>query len=168
MTSADARPDPADRPYGCAVTAHLFVLDEVGRWLTLRTASDHTRWQLPGGRARHGESPAAAATREAHEETGLILPAERLVTVAWVPASQPGRRDRIAFVFATRTLRSQDVEAITLQTSEVDAWQLSSAQYAARQLHPLIAERLAEASLHGPGHYLDQDPKSRQERTLRP
>ncbi|MGJ6968788.1 NUDIX domain-containing protein [Streptosporangium sp. G11] len=168
MIGPDLRPVPADGPYGCAVTAHLLALDEVGRWLTLRTTRDRTRWQLPGGRTRRGESPAAAATREAREETGLSLPAERLITVAWIPASSAERRDRLAFVFATRTLRLQDHAAITLQTSEVDDWQLSPAQYATRQLHPLIAERLTEAGLHGPGHYIDQDSASIRERAVMP
>ncbi|MGC5012979.1 NUDIX domain-containing protein [Streptosporangium sp. DT93] len=150
------------------MTAHLLVLDEVGRWLILRTTRDRDRWQLPGGRAHHGESPAAAATREAREETGLSLHVERLITVAWVPAGNTGRRDRIAFVFSTRTVRWQDLRAITLQTSEVDAWQLAPAHRATAQLHPLIAERLTEAELHGPGHYIDQDPGSIRERTVMP
>ncbi|MEU4229232.1 NUDIX domain-containing protein [Nonomuraea sp. NPDC026600] len=37
--------------------------------MILRTASDHSRWQLPGGRANPGESPRAAAERETREET---------------------------------------------------------------------------------------------------
>ncbi|MFF5108507.1 NUDIX domain-containing protein [Streptosporangium sp. NPDC000509] len=169
MTSADARPVPEQGPYGCAVTAHLLALDEVGRWLILRTTSDHSRWQLPGGRVRRGESPAAAATREAREETGLLgMQTRRLITVAWIPASSPARHDRLAFVFATRTLLPEDLAALTLQTEEVDDWLLLPAQHASTWLHPLVAERLTEAGRHGPGHYIDQDPASRRERTLMP
>jgi hypothetical protein len=43
-----------------------------------------------------------------------------------------------------------------------------TAHHAATRLHPLIAERLTEATLHGPGHYIEQDPASRCERTMTP
>ncbi|WP_066951565.1 NUDIX domain-containing protein [Microtetraspora fusca] len=169
MTISPALPEaPAQEPQGCAVTAHLLVLDAVGRWLILRTSRDHARWQLPVGRLQPGESPAIAAARETCEETGLSLHAEHLITVAWIPAIRPERRDRLDFVFSTRALRPEDLADIRLQTTEVDAWRLSPPTHAASQLHPLVAERLAEAALNGPGHYLDQDPKSRHERTMTP
>ncbi len=145
------------------------MLDEAGRWLLLRTARDHTRWQLPGGRIRRGESPATAAHREAVEETGVQgLHAERLLTVAWIPASSGDRHDRIAFVFSTRLLRAEDLETITVDAREVDAWCLSAPPQALEQLHPLLTERLTDVIRHGPGHYLDQDPTSRRNRAMRP
>ncbi|MFI6452247.1 NUDIX hydrolase [Streptosporangium amethystogenes] len=53
----------------------LLVLDEAGRWLLLRTARDHTRWQLPGGRIRLGESPAITSTKTPLlDATGLCGP----------------------------------------------------------------------------------------------
>ncbi|MFF5244261.1 NUDIX domain-containing protein [Streptosporangium sp. NPDC000095] len=169
MISADTRPIPQQGPYGCAVTAHLLVLDEAGRWLLLRTARDHTRWQLPGGRVRRGESPATAAHREAVEETGLLgLHAERLLAVAWIPAGSDERHDRIAFVFSTRLLRAEDLEGITVDAREIDTWCLSAPPQALEQLHPLLAERLDDVIRCGPGRYLDQDPASRHNRAMRP
>lgn len=143
------------QPYGCALTAHLLAADEAGQWLLLRTARDHNRWQLPGGRIHAGESPRTAAVREAHEETGLHLPAGELLVTAWV-AGSPGRRDRLALMFATRTLTSADLDAITLQASEVDAWSMVQPEEACGRVHPLLAERLTVAGNHGPGAYLEQ------------
>ncbi|WP_440105035.1 NUDIX hydrolase [Streptosporangium sp. H16] len=106
MISANTQSVPEQGPYDCAVTTHLLVLDEAGRWLLSRTARDHTRWQLPGGRVRRGESP-AAAHREAAEETGLLgLRTERLPAVAWVLADSDERHYRIAAATVTMTPRA--------------------------------------------------------------
>ncbi|WP_214319977.1 NUDIX domain-containing protein [Nonomuraea sediminis] len=142
-----------DQPTGCAVTAHLLPFHQLGRWLILRTARDHSRWQLPGGRIRPGESPRQAAEREAHEETGLDLPAREFLIASWIPGN---RRDRLALLFATRTLTDADLDAITLQTSEVDAWSLTAPAAADLPVHPLLAERLTALATLGPGHYLEQ------------
>jgi 8-oxo-dGTP diphosphatase len=87
------------------VTAHLAVTVPGGRLLILRSATDHTRWQLPGGIAEEHEyeSPPAAAERETREETALHLKAGILLVVAWTAAPRPGRRDRLAFLFAGPT-----------------------------------------------------------------
>jgi 8-oxo-dGTP pyrophosphatase MutT (NUDIX family) len=147
----------SDQPYGCAITAHLLACDPSGRWLLLRSASDHGRWQLPGGRAHTGEGPRFAAEREAREETDLDLPAGDLLVAAWVPGSI-GRHDRLALVFATRTLTPDDLGAIRLQVDEVDAWRLSSPSVAGSLVHPLLAERIAAITAHGSGCYLEQVP----------
>jgi ADP-ribose pyrophosphatase YjhB (NUDIX family) len=77
------------RPPGHPVTAHLVVTAPGGRLLILRSATDHTRWQLPGGIAEEHESPAAAAERETREETALHLEAGTLLVVAWTAARTP-------------------------------------------------------------------------------
>lgn len=145
----------SDQPYGCAITAHLLASDRLGRWLLLRSASDHGRWLLPGGRARAGESPRAAAEREACEETGLDLPAGDLLVAAWVPG-RIGRHDRLAMVFAARRLELADVEAVRLQTCEVDAWSMFAPAEACKRVHPLLADRLAAIGERGVAVYLEQ------------
>jgi 8-oxo-dGTP diphosphatase len=58
--------------------------------LLLHRASDDGRWHTTGGTIEPGEEPATAAIREAREETGLEVVAERLVGVyAWPRVSYP-------------------------------------------------------------------------------
>jgi ADP-ribose pyrophosphatase YjhB (NUDIX family) len=59
-----------------AVDAAIF--DERDRVLLVQRA-DSGMWCLPGGAADVGESPSAAAEREAREETGLTVRASRLI-----------------------------------------------------------------------------------------
>src|SRR5688572_6988267 len=56
------------------------VRDDEGRVLLHRRADDGY-WSLPGGAIDPGETPAAAVAREVHEETGLIVRAERVLGV---------------------------------------------------------------------------------------
>ena len=52
--------------------------DGAGRVLFVRhTYGDRRAWELPGGGARRGEGPAAAARREAREELGVDVEAWR-------------------------------------------------------------------------------------------
>ncbi|MEU6778624.1 NUDIX hydrolase [Nonomuraea angiospora] len=146
-----------NQSFGCAVTAHLLAADRFGRWLILRTSRDHSRWQLPGGRAHAGESPRLAAAREAREETGLDLPVGEMLIGAWVPGS-PGRRDRMALLFATRTLTPADMDVITLQRREVDAWCMAPPSAESLPAHPLLAERLSVFCRRGPGQFIEQRP----------
>lgn len=48
-----------------------------GEVLTVRKRGTH-RFMLPGGKPEPGESPAATAVREAHEEVGAVLDESRL------------------------------------------------------------------------------------------
>src|SRR5216683_157453 len=77
-----------------------------------RAATDHPRWQLPGGIAEEHESPAAAAERETREETALHLQAGALLVAAWTAARAPGRRDRLAFLFAGPHITHTDLHLI--------------------------------------------------------
>jgi 8-oxo-dGTP pyrophosphatase MutT (NUDIX family) len=51
------------------------LVDDAGRALFVRhTYGDRRQWELPGGGARSGETPGAAARREAWEELGVDVP----------------------------------------------------------------------------------------------
>lgn len=88
------------------------MLDAGGRLLVIRRGHEPGRglWSLPGGRCEPGEDAAAAAVREAYEETGLVLTAGRLVGRVERPG--PGGVtyviDDLACTVAGGTLRAGD------------------------------------------------------------
>lgn len=129
-------------PAGHPATASVLLVDEHGRWLIVQPRRGGRWWHLPGGLVEAGESPAAAARREVAEELGLDVTPGRLLTVAWVAPSRPGRSARLAFVFtapAPRRLR------VRLDRAELRAWRWAGQDDARRLLHPLVAARLAGA-----------------------
>lgn len=76
------RTDPENlRPAG----AGAIVFDDQGRVLLHRRA-DNGQWVVPGGAIEKDETAAAAAIREAKEETGYDVRARRLVGVYSDPA----------------------------------------------------------------------------------
>src|ERR1700759_4182439 len=62
-------------------SATAVVIDDTGRVL-LERRSDTGRWALVEGIVDPGAQPAAAAVREAREETGLEIRVDRLAGVA--------------------------------------------------------------------------------------
>jgi len=58
-------------------------------------------WLLPGGRLEPGESPAAGAAREVHEETGLAVDVTDLGAVAEQTFVREGGDESFEFAFAT-------------------------------------------------------------------
>jgi ADP-ribose pyrophosphatase YjhB (NUDIX family) len=76
--------------------AHVWVTDEAGRVLVVRTTYMGPGWMLPGGRLERDETPHDGAARETREETGLDVVVDRLVLVDGRP------NDNVSFVFAGR------------------------------------------------------------------
>ncbi|MFE7629185.1 NUDIX hydrolase [Kocuria sp. NPDC057446] len=68
--------------------AAAVVVREDGRLLLVRrgTEPQRGRWSVPGGTVEPGETVAEAAVREAFEETGARVRAERELGVVRVPA----------------------------------------------------------------------------------
>jgi acetyl-CoA carboxylase carboxyl transferase subunit beta len=67
--------------------AGAVVRDGEGRLLLIQRANEpgRGRWSLPGGRVEPGESAAAAAVREVHEETGLEVAVTGLLGTVALP-----------------------------------------------------------------------------------
>jgi len=66
----------------------VIILDHGKVALIRRVRAGLTYYLFPGGGIENGETPEAAASREAHEELGLIVELERLFAVAHFGVSE--------------------------------------------------------------------------------
>jgi ADP-ribose pyrophosphatase YjhB (NUDIX family) len=85
----------------------VLLTDEAGRVLLVRHAGHDDGWGVLGGAVDVGESPAAAAIREAREEIGVGVRLVRLADVLGGPdyeVSYPNG-DRVAYVTAVYEAR---------------------------------------------------------------
>jgi len=78
------------------VGAFNVIFDTAGAVLLCRRR-DRDLWNLPGGRVEQGESPWAAAVREAKEEVGLDVEIIRLLGVYYKP-----KEDDLVFMFLSK------------------------------------------------------------------
>jgi 8-oxo-dGTP pyrophosphatase MutT (NUDIX family) len=102
------------------VAAGLLVTDEIGRVLLLQAAYKPT-WEIPGGTVEAGESPRAAARREAREEIGLEVGVGRLLVVDWL-RDDPPKTEALALVYDGGVLDARDSSAIRLPSDELVAY----------------------------------------------
>jgi 8-oxo-dGTP pyrophosphatase MutT (NUDIX family) len=85
----------------------VLPVDEAGRILLVREAGHDDGWGTLGGAVEPGESPAAAAVREAREEIGADIELTRLLDVLGGPdyeVTYPNG-DRVAYVTAVYEAR---------------------------------------------------------------
>ena len=122
--------------------------DEAGRLLLVRHAGHDDGWGVLGGAIDVGESPAAAAVREAREEIGADVQLVRLLDVLGGPdyeVSYPNG-DRVAYVTAVYEARD-DAGSPAVSDGELSelGW------FEARQLPGLRLSRFARALLSATG-----------------
>jgi 8-oxo-dGTP diphosphatase len=91
-------------------TAALVIVERAGSILLIQEAKEGCRgkWFLPGGRTAVAESIAAAAVREAKEESGIDVALSGLLYVdQLVGAPREGGASRLRFVFVAEPLGGQ-------------------------------------------------------------
>jgi len=99
-------------------------------------------WDIPGGYAETGESPAAACQRELKEELGIQREMQRLLIVDWAPHVDEG--DKILYIFDCGELGA-DERRIQLAGDELDRWEWVPVQRMPDYLIPRLARRLTSA-----------------------
>lgn len=126
---------PGDDPRDFAtprVAAGVLLVNSAGEVLIVKpTYKDG--WDIPGGYVNIGESPRAAAIREAREEIGIELNHLRFAGVDWAPADHEG--DKLLFLF-TSDGDTPEVEKLTLAPDEI-----ADAQYVPQAI---LTERLPD------------------------
>ncbi|MFI5755550.1 NUDIX domain-containing protein [Streptomyces sp. NPDC051569] len=134
----------ANQAAGHPVTAAVLLTNPSDNLLIVRPAKENAPWQLPGGIVEMNESPFDAVRREGREELGLDLDVQEydLFAVEWLQATRPGRRNRLAFIFAGPVLYPADTDRIVLQRDELDAWRWATRADAESMLHPALAARI--------------------------
>jgi ADP-ribose pyrophosphatase YjhB (NUDIX family) len=124
------------------VAAGGLVTAESGEVLLVKpNYRDH--WSFPGGIVDDGEAPHAACAREVREEVGLDLPVGDLLVVNWLLPEGDRKRAMLHMIFDCGTVPVD--AAITLQTSELDAYAFLAPAEAAARLDPRVSSRLPAA-----------------------
>jgi 8-oxo-dGTP diphosphatase len=129
----------ADRSeqFACPRTASgALYFDPAGRVMLVHPTYK-PMWEIPGGYAEPGESPAAALRRELVEELGIALPVGALLAVDWAP--HPDEGDKLLFVFDGGALSREQVAAIRVDGAEISEF----AFYPRAGLDSVLIARLA-------------------------
>lgn len=127
----------------------VLPVDSAGRVLLVRHAGHDDGWGTLGGAVEPGESPAAAAAREAREEISVDIKVVRLLDVLGGPdyeVSYPNG-DRTAYVTAVYEAR-----IISGSPAPGDGELSELAWFRLDELPALPLSRFARALLHAIGH----------------
>jgi 8-oxo-dGTP diphosphatase len=98
-------------------------------------------WDIPGGYADRGESPAAACHRELKEELSITRTPRRLLVHDWAPNDTEG--DKMLYIFDCGDLG--DESHIRIDNVEIDNTEWFSAGSLSRHVIPRLERRLSTA-----------------------
>ncbi|HVK10836.1 MAG TPA: NUDIX domain-containing protein [Gemmataceae bacterium] len=130
----------------------LVVVRRGDRFLIVHETQHGQRWYLPAGRVEPGESFAAAARRETHEETGVPV---RLVGVLRIEHSPEPTGARLRVVFVAEPIDDTPPKTVADAESLGAAWVTLDelARYPLR--HAAVRELFEYVSGGGPVFPLD-------------
>lgn len=134
--------DPSSTFATPRVAAGALFLDPARRILLVHPTYKDT-WDIPGGYAERGESPADACRRELAEELGLDREPRRLIAVDWAPNDRDG--DKLLFLFDCGDL-ADDEQHIHLGTDELDRWEWVRIDQLDDYVIPRLARRIRTAA----------------------
>jgi 8-oxo-dGTP diphosphatase len=132
--------DPAAKFATPRIASGALFVDQ-GRILLVRKTYGNV-WDIPGGYADRGESPASACEREIREELGLHMKVKRLLVHDWAPNDAEG--DKILYVFDCGKL-GQDQSQIRPDGIEIDKTEWVPAGDLTRFVIPRLVRRLTSA-----------------------
>jgi len=123
--------------------AGVLIVDWESRVLLVQPAYKPT-WEIPGGVVEAGESPRAAARREAREELGIDLTIGSLLVLDWVPARED-RPDGLMLIYDGGTLDDADARRIRLPGGELNAYGFVDLESAVGLLSDSLERRVKTA-----------------------
>jgi 8-oxo-dGTP pyrophosphatase MutT (NUDIX family) len=140
---------------GDTVAAAVLLFDEADRVLLVDPVYK-PGWEFPGGVVENGETPTAAAVREAAEELGITLSTEalRLLAVDWEPHQGP-RSGGLRLMFDAGRVDPHVRAALRLPAAELRAWRFAGPEEWPGLLAPNKLARLrAAVAARSAGHVL--------------
>jgi 8-oxo-dGTP diphosphatase len=124
------------------VAAGALIRDERGNVLLVRPTYK-PGWDIPGGYAEPGESPATACARELVEEIGWRRRIGRLLVVDWAPHRDEG--DKMLFIFDGGVLPNADIDQAVPDGDELSEVRFHPVESLSKLTPARLSRRLALA-----------------------
>lgn len=125
------------------VAADVLIRDERGH-VVLVNPTYKQYWDLPGGMAESNEAPRTAATREVHEELGVLIKPGRVLVLDWVGPHGPWD-DQLIFIFDGGILPNDHAQHLKPRDPEISDVTAVPMHEARRLLRTDMADRLERA-----------------------